>query len=224
VKTSAKATAAAEKVADMAGVSKRLCDLRRNLENKGVSFAAYLAAWRKNGVLPMYYVKTRNGGSFIADEKELAEYSSAGGGDQMDLFSREAQDYKLLELYESREMDRLLKKMEDLNVPVERFDADVIVVRENGASRAHSMLDLYDLLKEQGKRGLAVQRYKGLGEMNPEQLWETTMDPVNRRLKRVTLEDAAKAEELFTVLMGEEVEPRRQFIEQYAREVKNLDI
>jgi DNA gyrase subunit B len=81
-----------------------------------------------------------------------------------------------------------------------------------------------EALAELGDQGVHLQRYKGLGEMNPEQLWETTMDPDTRTLKQATLEDAAEADRMFTILMGEQVEPRREFIEQNALHVKNLDI
>jgi len=80
------------------------------------------------------------------------------------------------------------------------------------------------LIKEFGGEGITVQRYKGLGEMNPQQLWETTMNPEARILKQVTIEDAVAADEIFSVLMGEEVEPRREFIQQHAKEVKELDV
>ena len=76
----------------------------------------------------------------------------------------------------------------------------------------------------QAAKKLNIQRYKGLGEMNPEQLWETTMDPANRLMKKVVIEDAEAASEIFDVLMGSEVAPRKKFIQTHAKSVKNLDI
>lgn len=84
--------------------------------------------------------------------------------------------------------------------------------------------ELAEQLEKVGKENTSVQRYKGLGEMNPDQLWETTMDPARRTLVKIELEDAARADEIFTILMGDEVAPRREFIEQNAHLVQNLDI
>jgi DNA gyrase subunit B len=89
---------------------------------------------------------------------------------------------------------------------------------------ASTLDELAKLVDERGRKGLSITRYKGLGEMNPEQLWETTMDPTNRVLVQVKIDDAIEADGIFTVLMGDEVEPRRKFIEDNALNIRNLDI
>ncbi|MFN7626757.1 MAG: hypothetical protein ACK5PZ_08000 [Pirellula sp.] len=89
------------------------------------------------------------------------------------------------------------------------------------------MEDLRELLpsiRESGRRGLSITRFKGLGEMNAEELRETTLDPNNRTMVKIELTDAAAADEMFRVLMGDKVEPRREFIEKHALEVRNLDV
>lgn len=104
------------------------------------------------------------------------------------------------------------------------LDFPVLVKFGNKTKEIKNLFNAYSEIINTLKEGMELQRYKGLGEMNPEQLWETTMNPKTRRLVRVSIEDAAEADRIFSVLMGEEVEPRREFIEKYAKEVKNLDV
>jgi DNA gyrase subunit B len=103
------------------------------------------------------------------------------------------------------------------------YDKPAQLVRKDRKQWIHGPLDLLDAILEEGEKGLTLQRYKGLGEMNPDQLWETTLDPDARTLLQVKVDDMTEADDLFTKLMGDVVEPRREFIQQNALSVENLD-
>jgi DNA gyrase subunit B len=124
-------------------------------------------------------------------------------------------------LLESAEFAKLIKVHREIGISKERPIKIKVGTEE---STILSVEQLMEHVIERGKRGVAIQRYKGLGEMNPHQLWETTMDPETRTIKQATIEDAMKADEIFTILMGDNVEPRRVFIQKHARDVSVLDI
>jgi len=118
-----------------------------------------------------------------------------------------------------------LKRIMTLSDRLKNLAAVSFVLGEDGDAKELSNLkEVLDSLIERGKKGLTIQRYKGLGEMNPTQLWETTMDPEKRTLLKVKVEDVVEADEIFSILMGDKVEPRRDFIQSNALEVKELDI
>ena len=100
---------------------------------------------------------------------------------------------------------------------------DAYLVKNDQNLKIVDFMETYQWIINEAKKGFMIQRYKGLGEMNPDQLWETTLDPDARTLLQVKIDDAAEADDLFTRLMGEVVEPRREFIQQNALTVENLD-
>ncbi len=118
-----------------------------------------------------------------------------------------------------------MKRIRDTAKSIGAFLDGPFVVTKNGATERHATLPaVVDAIYEAAKKGLLINRYKGLGEMNPGQLWDTTMNPETRRLLQVAIEDVVEANEVFSILMGDAVEPRREFIEKNALNVRNLDI
>ncbi|MEW6002025.1 MAG: DNA topoisomerase (ATP-hydrolyzing) subunit B [Nitrospirota bacterium] len=127
-------------------------------------------------------------------------------------------DINFLTSPEFRELENLYGIIKDLGEPPYK-----IQTRE-GLKEVFSNSELFEIVLSTAKKGLTIQRYKGLGEMNPQQLWETTMDPDRRTLFQVNVQDSVKADEIFTILMGDQVEPRKEFITTHALEARNIDI
>jgi DNA gyrase subunit B len=118
---------------------------------------------------------------------------------------------------EARKTGSFTKSLQDV------YELPATLVRKDKSQAIHGPIDLLDAILGEGEKGLSLQRYKGLGEMNPDQLWETTLDPDARTLLQVQVDDLAEADDLFTKLMGDVVEPRREFIQKNALSVENLD-
>jgi len=210
--------------------------LGKILEKKGVGFTKYLNfRHQKTKKMPIYRVKVDGKDTFLYSDKELAIFTEKEG--------KEAEQ-DVLELFEAQEIEELVAKIEKLGLdistysqaqpdpkdlakkdqPEKKVKALFRITNEKEHKEFLCLAEVLAYIKEAATKGMHIQRYKGLGEMNPPQLWETTMDPERRTLLQVTLEDTVEADKMFTVLMGDAVEPRREFIENYAHQVKNLDI
>ncbi len=170
----------------------------------------------------------------IDAEAKVPEQGAAAGENvpesQAELEIREkiSSAVDLISIFESKHCEDIAIEIKKHNLSIDNLfegsDKLFEVTSGEKVEQAKSLKDLFELIKKNGRQGLQIQRYKGLGEMNAEQLWETTMDPVTRKMIKVTMEDAVQAERMFTLLMGDIVEPRRDYIEKYAATVKDLDI
>jgi DNA gyrase subunit B len=184
-------------------------------------------------------IKVEEMDQFLYNDDELAKYiqleekelkKKAEGNGLAASAESQPRSPEYIEFYEAREIEKIVEKIEKLGVDIEDYEAEekgktkYLVKNKDGRNSFPDLKQILRFVMNAGKEGMNIQRYKGLGEMNPHQLWETTMDPAKRTLLQVTLEDAVAADEIFTILMGEVVEPRREFIEKHAHEVKVLDI
>ncbi|MFH0912939.1 MAG: DNA topoisomerase (ATP-hydrolyzing) subunit B [Candidatus Omnitrophota bacterium] len=209
--------------------------LGKNLEKKGVNFVKYLQLRHpKTKKMPIYRVKVEGNDHLLYSDKELASLTDKQDKDT---------ERNVLELFEAQEVEKVVDKTEKMGLDIATYGAEPLSQKEGASKTADkkpkplyritndkehkdlfALKDVLIYIKETATKGMHIQRYKGLGEMNPRQLWDTTMDPAKRTILKVTLEDAVETDKMFTVLMGDQVGPRREFIENYAHQVKNLDI
>ncbi len=215
----------------------------KKMLTKNISFEQFYDFYKKNRV-PLYRIELEDGSYryFFSDdewleyedeyvEKRKEKLRKETGKEEIDL---EEEDIgpEFQALGEFSKLKNIMSEVKPFGYTIDDFIAmeekrkkPLLTFVENERKRPiYSLSEFLEAVLKFASNGVTVQRYKGLGEMNPEQLWETTMDPVKRKLLKVSLEDPEAAEAIFSTLMGDKVEPRRIFIEQNALEAKNLDI
>lgn len=217
-----------------------------SVERKGIPFREFVQSKDASGKLPRFQVKLGETSQFVYSEEEFAElkkrheelqkerHESTLASIPVEEQTEEMRQFRpkavpFVELYEDTALMSLKERLAAFGFALDDYliaDGKLFdLVDETGKDTfVHTLKEGIDFLRANGRKGIEIQRYKGLGEMNADQLRETTMDPSRRTLLRVTIPDAVAADHMFTMLMGEDVPPRRAFIEHHALSVKNLDI
>ncbi len=232
---------------------RKLCDILAamedailTLERRGISLRTHAERMDAESLrMPVFHLTFANEDAWFITRDKLDEFIAARGLvlDAKEPEPTESKDAKtelpastaphIVELYEVRTINTGLKELAAMGygvvhlIPKERTgatDSRFRLVREESEEGLEDLRGLLPAIRAAGEKGLQITRFKGLGEMNAEELRETTLDPSNRTMIKVTLEDAGAADEMFRVLMGDKVEPRRKFIETHALEVRNLDV
>ena len=217
------------------------------IERKGIPFKEYLARRNEQGLLPRFLANLLDGDQFVYTEDELASLKMRNEQDQKSRFdltlasipteevTPEMREFHpktmtFMEFFDDATKSQLEVHLETVGATLDEYmtvQTEPLFMLANAGEKEvplYTLRECIEALRTHGRCDIEVQRYKGLGEMNPEQLWETTMDPTKRTLVRITLQDLAAAERMVTKLMSGDVPPRRAFIEQHALAVKNLDI
>jgi DNA gyrase subunit B len=231
------------KLRELVELLDQLADKVRIVERRGLDFAS-LIAHRKDGRLPTHWIVVKGVDTFFHSARdfdaELAKYDAdlldenrSGKPDT----TRQPQIQKRAELHEIRDIEKLIVRLKarglsfedyfltrDEAVTGEKEPAKYVLVSDGEEHQIDNVSEIVRGVRQIGSKGMEIKRFKGLGEMNADELWETTMDPDRRMLLRVKNDEAEESERLFTLLMGNNVERRRDYIEAHALEVKNLDV
>ncbi len=220
----------------------RVEQIAQSLMRKGIGLQEYLHQRKPDtGSFPRYLVtiagdETRHFAYTDAELKQLRVDVEKQIGRQLQIFSDDEETneedksaFSWIEVFAAQSLGRLITALEKKGFSINQYEGGdkplcSLIDDDDTERQVFSLSELLDTVREIGKKGITVQRYKGLGEMNPDQLFETTMNPEKRKLLKVVLEHVAAADEMFRVLMGDEVEPRRLFIEENALNVRSLDV